>query len=566
MIEINTSLVTAILDEFYDEVKKFFYEVIESKCPNKILVTRRSYILYKIFEKIYKEEHADNGEEILGNTRIYNTHSISLINATDENVLIIDDIIVNGRTMMGIVKKLNDKNIPKSKISIWCLRCNSKAKFLESIKPFFKHVIYVTQYEWKRFSDKLTDVVISSNIGYVSFVDSYKIDGLSLAEFDSEDRKCGEGYNCLTVVAGLHINNDIEMNDKSNNICSKIIWGDLLKKWIVDEYKIKACIRIYQKANDTSLLVIPFVFLPSVDAKSVETYCSSLLNELGLEYPETFNEICDEENSILFYKWTINKISEFILAQYIKKYYTHKKLVCQKYLVCDESYLGYNHKQMCKYSNQTKVNLEKIICDKWSNEEIAFCKRTLSDLLIKNSNNFEVSYKRYIDDMRKIDDDRANDNINNRYQGIRISDILDLIGEFSEEEIISFIINTCDSGENAYLIECANDETSGQKIVAGFLRHGEQAFREYYMIHREVYEVFYQFFLQKRTTNLNEFMELARYFDKKYACNKFTSFVIGINKENYISDLMAVTPNSLHAKCIVLDPEVEVRDYIYRKT
>ena len=39
-----------VLGNYYDDIKDFFYNVSVSNFDYKILITRRSYVLYKIFE------------------------------------------------------------------------------------------------------------------------------------------------------------------------------------------------------------------------------------------------------------------------------------------------------------------------------------------------------------------------------------------------------------------------------------------------------------------------------------------------------------------------------------
>ena len=128
-------------------------EFILAKDVDKVLITRRSYVLYKIFYMIFSlsaEDEKFQKDLKEGAQCVYTSHSLPLLLGKNENraVLIVDDIIVNGRTILNVIKKFSGKN-PNLKINVWCLRCNIEAAFLPELKPFLKHVIYVSPYEWE---------------------------------------------------------------------------------------------------------------------------------------------------------------------------------------------------------------------------------------------------------------------------------------------------------------------------------------------------------------------------------------------------------------------------------
>lgn len=191
MNEINTTTLIqqtekrlkAILgDKFYEEIKEFFRQFILASNVDKLLITRRAYILYKIFYKIISISEAQDDKKAKDaiatrgdcSTCVYTTHSIPLLLGKSEKrpLLIVDDVIVNGRTIVQVTHKF--QNVDKDwKIYLWCLRCNEEAAFVQEIQPYLKHVFFVTPYEWEIISDRLTDAVIMANIGYVSFLNTY---------------------------------------------------------------------------------------------------------------------------------------------------------------------------------------------------------------------------------------------------------------------------------------------------------------------------------------------------------------------------------------------------------
>lgn len=124
MNEINTTTLIqqtekrlkAILgDKFYEEIKEFFRQFILASNVDKLLITRRAYILYKIFYKIISISEAQDDKKAKDaiatrgdcSTCVYTTHSIPLLLGKSEKrpLLIVDDVIVNGRTIVQVTHK-----------------------------------------------------------------------------------------------------------------------------------------------------------------------------------------------------------------------------------------------------------------------------------------------------------------------------------------------------------------------------------------------------------------------------------------------------------------------------
>lgn len=98
--------------DYYEEIKSFYNFVLDEYKGNEydfiILTTRRSYVLFKIFGKI-------RNEAVESNTVIVNNHSLDFFESSfwkNKSVLIVDDILINGRAVQSIVQKTKDaKNI-----------------------------------------------------------------------------------------------------------------------------------------------------------------------------------------------------------------------------------------------------------------------------------------------------------------------------------------------------------------------------------------------------------------------------------------------------------------------
>ncbi len=544
---------STILGSDYEETKTFFYNVITVKCPYKVFLTRRAFVLYKLFRIVF-------GNKIEAYGEIYNTHSLPLLKNTKEGkILVVDDIIVHGRTMTRIVEKLQNWNINKERIVLWCIRCNSKACNLENLKPFLKHVIYVTPEQWERFSDTLTKSIVASNVGYISFVDSYKVDDIDFLNIsDWADQ----------------LNLQVLPNNAEHfarySIESKILWGDFCHKDIIDKYGVTPCIRIYK--NEAKELLIPYVFMPSLCLDKVYLFCRSLLRDFGInEYPVIFDNQ-DPDLLALFYKWTTNKISFAFLESFVQEYELKfgKKLNIFKELECNESYAFKNE---CVVN--TLVEHSKVDSVDGSNvtEQLDKCLQLMNSLLsqLECIQDFPDIFSEYIYSMRSMDNELAR-NGDDRLLGIQVSDILALIKcklklqEISKIQniVMSVIIGAWDCGRCAYVIEAIPTMDSKSRVSC-LIRHGEQSFTAYYSRYKDVFNVFYEFFQQTHETREKQLVAFAKYFDKLFNKTAFSRFVKNLDFENYYADMKTVSPDDHYDESIVHADNVKKEVTFYVK-
>lgn len=554
MKNLETTLST-ILGEDYEETKTFFYNVITVKCPYKVFLTRRAFVLYKLFQTVF-------GNEIEAYGKMYNTHSLPLLKNTEQGkILIVDDIIVHGRTMTRIVDKLQEWNIDKTRIVLWCIRCNSKACNLEKLKPFLKHVIYVMPEQWEKFSDTLTKSIVASNVGYISFVDSYRVEDIDFSNISTWANQLN--LQVLSNTAEHFTRYAIE---------SKILWGNFSRKDIVDKYNITPCIRIYKMGEEE--LLIPYVFMPSLCVDKVYLFCRSLLKDFGInEYPAIFDNQ-DPDILALFYKWTTNKISFAFLESFVKEYelnFERKLNICKEF-ECSESYAF-----ECECVDNTSMEYSKVDLEGELSTNVASdkCLQLMSRLLsqLKCIQDFPEIFSEYISSMRSMDNELAK-NGDDRLLGIQVSDILALIKhklkleETSEIQnvVMSIIIGAWDCGRCAYVIE-AIKTTDGENIASCLIRHGEQSFTAYYSRHKGVFNVFYEFFEQTHEIREKQLVAFAKYFDRVFDKTGFSQFVKNLDLETYYADMKTVSPDNyydgsiVHAENVKKEVTYYVRNY-----
>lgn len=539
-----------ILGSEYENVKEFFYNVCTSKFDFKILITRRSYVLFKIFKSIFEnfpcERLSQPQYEVIGT--ICNTHSLeqlTMLNEAldDKTFLIVDDIVINGRTINNIYETLVSLNIPKHHIKIWVIACNEGALCLdENIETLFGHVIYVCGDEWKALSTSLTQFVVQSNVGYVSFVNSYILKDVSIQKITNS-----------FIAQGLkdRIFENTNLNFQKASICSNVVFCDFENSQQIENFEVCSCIRFYESSD--KLIAIPYIFLPTLKKNDVYSYCLQLLSSLGLKVPNFFinNE---RQIEVSLYHWTVKTLGDLLIEEWCEKL---SILNCEKYFSCDESFLfdkslyGNIECTTTQYSYNVVLNSE--------NEYM--CSETLKKNLSK-SKSLSENIKTYFKIMRRIDEDRARNGAE-RYLGIRIFDIENALQsqeiEYNKFKLLSILIGLWDCGKASLVI--LEDFDENNSVIDGYLRHGEQIFVVYYEMFSRVYNVFYELLCETFETRKQELQKIAMYFNEKYNTTLFKDFVDGIDQTQYVTDLMAIPPYTIENNFIVKDARNEIRDY-----
>lgn len=543
--KVDSQMTESILgEELYNEIKEFFFHFITVNCVYKVLLTRRSYVLFKIFYDILLH---DERIKLVPFGNFFNTHSLNEIPDSVEDILVCDDIIVNGRTICYVKEKLKKKSA--ANIAIWCLRCSSEAAFLDEIRPLLRHVIYVQAYEWERLSDLLTDVTVMANLGYVSFVNSYRLPMSVQNHLENGSinfTKKSIATKSLKNEGRYHINCFFAKPELDINK-------------VLKEFCIKPIFRFY--LSHSHVLAIPFVVLPPVKKNEMYDYSVALMKSLGIGIPTYFSDHEDVEHCILLYKWITNRLSKTIMSEYLIKFLSDVQEV-PTYFDCKESF---------------QFNLEKVIIGKKSgyvykltaprNIEMETCASFFENACQWESGqiveqNFDNLINNYLAKMRKEDDLLAENGLNRRI-GIRYIDIDEVVAKKSHSEnfnSLAHIIYQCDTGKLSYVVD--SYEVDGITYISGFFKHGEQALRALFSAYSDVYAPLSRFFDVTYETRKAKIMEFARYFNGKYDCPRIVEFVDKICFDTFFADITTISPKSLGNDMIFPDAERVIKDYI----
>lgn len=563
-------------DSFYSEIKKFYMEFILAKDVDKVLITRRSYVLYKIFYMIFSlsaEDEKFQKDLKEGAQCVYTSHSLPLLLGKNENraVLIVDDIIVNGRTILNVIKKFSGKN-PNLKINVWCLRCNIEAAFLPELKPFLKHVIYVSPYEWEIVSDRLNDAVVMSNVGYVSFLKTYWL---------SEDL-----YNKLLKhlvnAAGdtdkiAHKKEKIETHSQGNEGVFSLECDYFFLEKCRYNSDYRAAIRLYK--GNASYLAIPYVFLPRLTSEELLSLCRNKQNKECGYYNKDVKEIVryfsqywtaqDIEDcpdvGVFAYQAAVCFLSGVTFHEIVNDLNLMDSSDCmsENIKICfdsQESFSTQENREKCleNLRNELCSREKAIYLERPTKEEqnclkeIAYCQDVLASSCSKNDSFFD-SMKKYVTTLRKKDDLRAK-NQKSRLYGISVDNIVEWFTTQrtsrhlnDSAEYYLGLLYLWDSGLAACVILPSWDPQKKALVFSEFNRHGEQAFRALYSMYPNEYSL-----LRRFAEITDAYAESEIYPFSLYCANSLPSlniidFLKQVEFQTFFADCLAVSPKSVGA-------------------
>ena len=235
-----------------------------------------------------------------------------------------DDVIVNGRTIHDLISKIQSKD-QDWKINLWCLRCNIKAAYFNNLDKYLRHAIFLSPYEWEMVSDRLTDAVIISNIGYVSFLKTYWLTEKAYSRIF--ERLSENTFHKKDYTIETHSNDDEGLFSLK---CTYFLLEDNNIKF---DIKYPFAIRLYK--TDWSYLAIPYLFLPPLNSKDLHSLCTKILNEisgplsndingnilklLSQEGTVVQNQEC-QDMDVLLYQAAVNFLSNFYFEKILHNY------------------------------------------------------------------------------------------------------------------------------------------------------------------------------------------------------------------------------------------------------
>lgn len=286
-----------ILGYAYPGVSKFFTETINEyaqKYTHVILMARRCILLYEIFNRNFAKP-----QNIKSNLNLNEIKS-------DDSVLIVDDIIIHGRTVGTLYQKLKEEyHVSKVNVLAYYRYVNS----LE-INGLIDAWI-VTSSEWRDLSDKLVNVILHAKMPYVTYVPTFKQKNKSKIKFNKNrfsNRPLKNNANKTSTFTGSVY--------FDNNFCEFPLLRYLCKSVCIREYKY------YEMPNH---YYIPMVFINNINKNIIESFFYNIKNILNFniyntvysQYSSTYkSELITLILSFLYGKYMFDACGELASIEY----------------------------------------------------------------------------------------------------------------------------------------------------------------------------------------------------------------------------------------------------------
>lgn len=294
----------------------FFAELLSNTEYNEykyiLFKTRRSFVLFELFIEIFEAEYqkCENKQtttfkelysDIL--SKVYNDSVIGGIDFTsqyksgEKHILIVDDILIHGRTLSCLVDSFYE--IFSNDIKVLVFLRNEEAKCISTnLQSVLRYKHTYGNSEWESTSNSFVVAIQQSGICYSSFAPQYKVVSLENLSF-IDLVKFVPGQNEVTAISGMK---------------SEYFYPAKTQE---QDRKIYKLIRKY--TSESGILLVPFVVLPSYDISDwerlYEEFCNTLENQNLISHND-FNCLISVINSQLKERYKFSfKLITYILSE-----------------------------------------------------------------------------------------------------------------------------------------------------------------------------------------------------------------------------------------------------------
>ncbi len=463
--------VSSLLKEDYSELYRFFKSISDTEYDYIILMSRRCLVLYQLFMLI--SEDLSDSERIISNQAIpYYREELR-----GKRVAVVDDILIHGRTVSAVYRLLEQYCGAAYQPDIWVYMASVKIDCVEEdVRSRIQSFCVAYTGEWRNLSNRIISAIISSNIPYTSFVESYFYHNR---------------FSLLNQIQELKAVSLIENTDFIQEQCGIKAFYCYEKtpdrKNIFTSLSLKECIRIYVNENGQDFVMIPYVFTKAFAIPNVQHMFEALGECLPDSMRSVRNILCGrsagttEDTGLIEYKMRLVTciLSNLYLRGFIERY----QLYQEKYLDTDTLAKSFGKKIAQEINLLFEENVETLLNFKYDADAVdvtdadSDLKETLRAVLSNEQQNRYIErniLKNYFLKAWYEDERRARSS-EERFCGLLLETFMSAAkeAEIAEDDIFRMLINSWDTG-----IATANYLVSPENRYVGcFNSPGEQSYK-----------------------------------------------------------------------------------------
>lgn len=258
-------------NQYAESVIIFFENLMSSDFDYIVLLSRRCFVLYRIFSRLLGE-----GIDLERGPKVITDKAIALLPQKKElqskNCLIVDDILIHGRAVSRVYKALrglfSQLRVYVCGKSIDCYQGLPEDIAAELIAHTCSERVE-TAASWKILSERLVSLIHIYDEPYTSFLMSMRTYGCSgVARFV---RSLEYGVPGWEMHRCYH--------DQDEAVDPMILFEGQLPGFF-SKYCDQACVRIYCRPGTGSLCITPTAFPKTIPARLLDNFMQALIREL----------------------------------------------------------------------------------------------------------------------------------------------------------------------------------------------------------------------------------------------------------------------------------------------
>lgn len=518
--ELYEELTKKILgDELFDDCFRYFKNILVSRCKYKIILTRRSFSLFKIFRVILNMHGITPYGIIITDNAIplfLSDLQNELINKTKEDaisILIIDDIIIYGRTINKILTEiLNTPNSEsRNQIHVMCIVKNSGS----CLKPEYEDLVLsyygASSLDWKRYSYIFSKLIKALDISNTSYIVSYR-------------NRINDTFNeflefCTKEMCEVK-NNELE--------CMSV----LPRALSVSFGKGHFCglVRVYIYEELESFLIAPLFILPDLNNYGVKKISNFITKEF-CEGADTIEKFLTDNNESLY----------------------ESKLRMITLILSHTILLDFMRQHNLNLSNIDNYDYDEIIKHNFGASFLNDFEKINNNILNLNTKLFDYESRGIYDKTNKFEnyifDKAMQDNWSARIDNNKRRDGFNKMNEESllSKKYAANLMNVLDNGLAALRI------ASVEKKFYSLIYSGEQAFRICYDIYKDFLPIMHCIENISYIYNMNSYILYKDYLDYIKKRNMLTSE----QHEEFMKYINVLEKNKQHPSDVMIDDNLE---------
>lgn len=472
-------VLSEILDENYDGVYDFFYELLEKDIPYKILRSRRCQVLFNIFVPIILSEH-NNSIKMKGT--FISDHALMKYKEKilKKSGLIIDDIVIHGRGLQELYESL-DENYSCKHISIQVYYQSRNATIKKELKTKITSKMNVFDSEWKALSCQFVNSIYAGASPYISFVESFYENGGNIEQIKNRKE--------FLIIEN---SNDYQ---KYQGERSFVLFEHAELPPVFRQLSYDSCLRVYDSEKTERITYIPYVILKNMQVDCLKKLLSLLCEKLPQEKTVSIRKDLNAESSeagIAYQMKLLNVVFNHIYGLYLKHRYALMAdnvnldkvtlYICYGEEIAEELYhLTYSDVQEILDLNVPFMTDPDKLEDDELLKELIECDLDEGDLTDVNVyfSNVQKKMQMYFFCNGQIDEKRAQKG-ELRKKGLTLAAFYQRITPNKKHVLTAAQLNSWDSG-----IASCNIYADSSGVIACYVAAGEQSFRYVLEKHKE---------------------------------------------------------------------------------